>query len=178
MIKLKFVGRSTHDTPTPIPMPHLKLDRRWNKPSTILINPNGSREIFVTLDGYEFEFEDLPVGRLLPPGINQMENPIIRPDPLANLLVNPHTLRRAVPSFELLSSLMEQTVLRWTLTIAQICLIDLLGITTSMNLWLVVSLINQDRTTIFELVIVGRSQTDRHENHRVVAPKAEIHSAL
>lgn len=118
MIKLKFVGRSTHDTLPTVPTPHLELDRRWNKPPTLLISPNGSREIFVTFDGYQFEFEDLPASRLLPPRINQMEDPIVRPDTLANLLVNPHTLRRAVPRLELLSSLMEQTVLRWTLTIA------------------------------------------------------------
>jgi hypothetical protein len=74
------------------------LERRW-------------AEIFFALNCFEAELVNTPLLVRLDPGIDQMEDPVVAPDPGPNLLVHPYPLWSAAASLRVLSCPMELAVL-------------------------------------------------------------------
>jgi len=99
-------------------------------------------KIFITLNGYELEFENPTSLILFGPGIYEMEDSVVVPNPWTDFFINPHAFRCTTPSFCTFSRCKEFSILCQTSRISSIQLINELWIRASGRLWLIVALID------------------------------------
>ena len=57
-------------------------------------------------------------------------------------------------------------------------LIETSGVAVNRVLWSVVALVNERASLVFDAVCVGRTESNRHEDDCVRAPREEVHASL
>jgi hypothetical protein len=126
-------------------------------------------EIFLCLDGYELELEHLPAVVIFLPRVHEVEDAVVRPYALPQLLVHAHPFWRAQAPLVPLRSFMELAVLREGAVSGAIRLVYRLWLRDASTLGLVVTLVYEGGPVVLEPVSVRRIRADGHEHHRVVA---------
>src|SRR5262245_33724014 len=111
---MKFICSATHYTSPPVSVPDRKLNRCGYHSAPLNVRRHCTTNAIFCFHGNESVFKYVAVFIAFPPRIDQMKDPVIRPNPWLDLFVNSHSLWRALPTFILLSSLVEFTVLRET----------------------------------------------------------------
>ncbi len=85
---MEFVGSPAKYTSTPVPLPNFDLDRSWNHTATLRPQRRHTSEVFIAFHRYKAKFDNCTNAVRLLPSIYQVENAVVRPDPLLKLLVD------------------------------------------------------------------------------------------
>jgi hypothetical protein len=120
-------------------------------------------QVLLSLDCYQLELEHLPVAVVLLPRVHEMEDAVVGPYAFAQLLVHAHPLGRSPPVLVILSRLEEPTVLGKSAVSGSVWLIDGFGLRNRIAPWLVVALVDEGGSIIFESVLVRCAGPDGHE---------------
>jgi hypothetical protein len=112
MVEVELIRGAANHALAAISPPHFQLYVRRDDAPTSGVEPDGFAWVLIALDGDELELEDLSAATLLAPRVDQMENPVVGPDALPELLIYTDTLRRSLTSLGLLGSLVKEPVLR------------------------------------------------------------------
>ena len=93
MIEVKLVGCTTHDTLTAVSLPNLKFDFGRDNSASNWIRWNWHIKILLTFDSGQLEFEHCAMRGRFTPRIDEMEDSVVRPNALPELLVNTDSFR-------------------------------------------------------------------------------------
>jgi hypothetical protein len=94
MIKMKLIGGTAPDALSTVTLPYLKLDVCRDGAAADWMNGNGNVEVFFACDSGELELENRAMCVRFTPRIDEMKDAVVRPDALAELLVNADPFRR------------------------------------------------------------------------------------
>jgi hypothetical protein len=111
VIEVKFIRRATDHTFPAVSFPDSKLDARGYQSATLNTPLHRAVKGIVPFNSNEAVLKYLTKFILFPPGVNEMENAIVRPDSCLDLLVNSYSLWKALSGLIQLSGLMEFPVL-------------------------------------------------------------------
>ena len=111
MIEVQLVCRTANYALASVPSPASQLHRGWDYPSPIGMSSRRSSMIFLPFYGDELKLEYLPGAVVFLPGVNEVEDAVVRPYALPQLLVYPHAFRGPLPILMLLGGPMEPSVL-------------------------------------------------------------------
>jgi hypothetical protein len=117
VVKVQFIGGTTHCAFAPVSLPNGKLDVRGDDPPVLRLAErgiNGRSIVLGFLDRFQAELENLTSSVRLPPGIHEMEEPVVAPNSLSQLFINPYKIWGFLSRFEILGSMVELAVLSWT----------------------------------------------------------------
>lgn len=178
VVEVQLVASAADHTSTLIPFPDCELHTRWNDPTPLYDFGRWTAEIILARDGEEPELEDLAATIRFAPGVDKMEDPVVRPNTCVDLLVHADAFGRAFSPLEVLCGLVKQAVLSEPAAWRAFGLVMFLRIQCPGGTGEIVSLVDQNGTALLEAIRVGRIPTERHENHRVVATQPEVHPAL
>src|SRR5262245_41868021 len=115
---------------------------------------------------------------LFPPRIDKVKDAIVGPNSRVDLFVYPDSLRLTLARFGILSCLMKFAILRQGARRVTLWLIDYLGVRAIGSVWFVVAFVDQNCTAFLNSVAIRGIPTERHQNHRMVPAKTEVHTLL
>lgn len=111
MVEVQLVRRAADYASSSIPPPDGYLYGGRDNPSPMGMQLRRTTKIFLSLDGDELELEYVPVTVVFLPGVHEVENTVIRPYALSQLLVHPHPFGWPLPTLVILGGLVKPSVL-------------------------------------------------------------------
>lgn len=112
MVEVQLIWCAADHALTTVSLPDLQFHRSGDEASPDRVGSHRRSEVFLAFDGHELELENLSALALVSPGVNKMENPVVRPNPLLQFFIDPDTFRWSKTTTRLLSSLVEKAILR------------------------------------------------------------------
>jgi len=157
---VQLLRRGADDTPSSIALPNGQLYRGRDNSSPTRMGSRGTAEVFLALNGDELEFEHLPITVDFLPGVNEVEDAVVRPYALPQLLVYPHAFRGPLPVVVLLGGSMESSVLGKGAVGGTLGLVYGLGLGHRRATRLIVAFVDEGGSVILEPIPVRSIRTD------------------
>ena len=111
MVEVQFVRSTTHHALSTVSPPYFHLHVRRNNTTSNRIKPDGRAEVLLPFYCEQLELKDFSAVALLAPGVDKVEDSVVGPNTLPNLLIYADSLWKSVLPLRLLSGEMEQPIL-------------------------------------------------------------------
>lgn len=165
MVEVQFIRRTTNGAFSSVTLPHFQFYACGNNATTLCVHLYGLCKVFLTLYGNQTKLKYDAVIIAFLPRIDQMENPIIRPDSGPNLFVHPYTLWWPISLLEKLCPLMKLAISSQSARGIALGLVNELGVGTRSILGMIVAFVNKSRASILDPVSVWCIRANGHQDN-------------